>query len=600
MILKLWQLFRDLPIPFLLLSFSIVCVALPVHSSELTPENFKSSIASGVWLIEHFSPYCGHCRAFAPTWEELAERNKEGSAEATGVKLAQVNCAVHGDLCSANNVKGYPQLNIYNNGDFVETFKGARDVERLTEFIKRHAPTPPLPTPPVPETVLEETNYVANPNPSGSVLVLDESNFQSTIEEGPVFVKFFAPWCGHCKKLAPTWKKLAQSMQHKLTVAEVDCESHKALCKENNIGGFPTLVYIADSSHTEYGGGRKLEQLEEFAEKASNSEPKSISPDELKNHVFVEKSIYVLLYPSSEPKLPSILRPLFSSLLGSPMVYTIADPPPSMKSHFSIPSTSAWAIVALKDHDYTIPAAVYSTSSSASSLKKDPTEIDLIKTWLLHNRLPTAIELTQDSFQSVMNSPARPLVVLAAVTPNIKDKVQERMEEIGQKWRARTQGSGMLSENGKERPIVFAWMDIGKWKDWMKSMYGIKYKGSLELDDVEVVVTDHKALVYYDIGHAGSPIKLTSSQSVFSMLDGIAQGNIYPKNSENFIERVARYLNGKLQTIESYIINHPKHMAFLVLLGFVFVVYAIRRALADEPMDKDYVRVGKGKADRLD
>lgn len=41
-------------------------------------------------------------------------------------------------------------------------------------------------------------------------------------------------------------------------------------------------------------------------------------------------------------------------------------------------------------------------------------------------------------------------------------------------------------------------------------------------------------------------------------------------------------------------------MAFLVLLGFVFVVYAIRRALADEPMDKDYVRVGKGKADRLD
>lgn len=188
----------------------------------------------------------------------------------------------------------------------------------------------------------------------------------------------------------------------------------------------------------------------------------------------------------------SILRPLFSSLLGSPMVYTIADPPPSMKSHFSIPSTSAWAIVALKDHDYTIPAAVYSTSTSASSLKKDPTEIDLIKTWLLHNRLPTAIELTQDSFQSVMNSPARPLVVLAAVTPNIKDKVQERMEEIGQRWRARTQGSGMLSENGKERPIVFAWMDIGKWKDWMKSMYGIKYKGSLELDDVEVVVTDHK------------------------------------------------------------------------------------------------------------
>jgi thiol-disulfide isomerase/thioredoxin len=68
--------------------------ALPVQSLELTPENFDSTTANGVWFIENFSPYCGHCKAFLPTWEELVKYN-EGQPQA-GIHLAQVNCVVHG------------------------------------------------------------------------------------------------------------------------------------------------------------------------------------------------------------------------------------------------------------------------------------------------------------------------------------------------------------------------------------------------------------------------------------------------------------------------------------------------------------------------
>lgn len=48
-------------------------------------------------FIEHFSPYCGHCRRFAPTWELLVEHYT--SQEDPGVQLAQVNCAIHGGQC---------------------------------------------------------------------------------------------------------------------------------------------------------------------------------------------------------------------------------------------------------------------------------------------------------------------------------------------------------------------------------------------------------------------------------------------------------------------------------------------------------------------
>lgn len=155
-------------------------------------------------FIEYFSPYCHHCRDFAPTWSKLVQETK-GLAD-PGIQLAQVNCVVYGDLCEENKITYFPQLNLYRNGEFIDTFNGGRDYDVLQDYIKKYAePTStPLPlstttiftVPPItkPEEILHIQTSRPAVNPSGSVLLLNPNNFQEVIDQGSIFIKFFAPW----------------------------------------------------------------------------------------------------------------------------------------------------------------------------------------------------------------------------------------------------------------------------------------------------------------------------------------------------------------------------------------------------------------------
>lgn len=81
--------------------------------------------------------------------------------------------------------------------------------------------------------------------PEDSVILLDKNSFDQLVVKSRAVsvVEFFAPWCGHCKTLAPQYKKLAENVKGIVNVFAVDCESAdgKALCASQGIRAFPTI-----------------------------------------------------------------------------------------------------------------------------------------------------------------------------------------------------------------------------------------------------------------------------------------------------------------------------------------------------------------------
>jgi len=239
----------------LTLVFLSVALAGPL---TLTPENFDSVVdGSKNVFIKFYAPWCGHCKSMIPAYEETAE----AFARESSVVIADVDADAHKELASRFGVSGFPTLKFFKKGSTTpEDYNGGREAKDIIDYVNTQA----------------GTRGRVNKAPS-AVTILTPENFDSIVldENKDVFVEFFAPWCGHCKRLTPIWEKLAQIYHTEpgVVIGSVDADNYKDLGSKYGVSGFPTLIYFSKTNKNgdRYNGGRELPELIEHVNREAGA-----------------------------------------------------------------------------------------------------------------------------------------------------------------------------------------------------------------------------------------------------------------------------------------------------------------------------------------
>ncbi|KAK3036737.1 hypothetical protein RJ639_029702 [Escallonia herrerae] len=243
---------------FATLALFLLSSALADDVVILTEDNFEKEVGlDRAALVEFYAPWCGHCKKLAPEYEKLAGSFKK----AKSVLIGKVDCDEHKSLCSKYGVSGYPTIQWFPKGSLEpKKYEGARNAEALAEFVNNEGGT--------------NVKIAAVPS---NVVVLSSDNFNEIVldETKDVLVEFYAPWCGHCKSLAPTYEKVATAfkLENDVVVANLDADKYKDLAEKYGVSGYPTLKFFPKNNKAgeDYDGGRDLDDFVTFINEKSGT-----------------------------------------------------------------------------------------------------------------------------------------------------------------------------------------------------------------------------------------------------------------------------------------------------------------------------------------
>ncbi|KAL7266996.1 hypothetical protein RUND412_010432 [Rhizina undulata] len=494
--------------------------------------------------------------------------------EAYNFHFGSLNCAAYGDICgdSRVNVQRYPTFNLYKDGKFVETYDtGKNDLRTLSDFVEKYLeiikpgsrPTTTIVLPavqtdkpaatkkekaqvdetkkasPTASKATKETSAskkpqmpLLSPNPNGISKQLDADTFQSlvTATGHGWFIKFYAPWCGHCQAMAPAWQELGKEMRGSLNIGEVNCEESRRLCKDVKVRGYPTIIYFQAGERIEYEGLRGLGDLVSYAKKAAKSGVKEIDLagfEELESKGD-DEVVFLYFYDDATTSEDfAALERLTLSLIGhAPLFKTNSD---LLARRFRVTTWPRFIVVRDGKPSY------YTALSPQDMRDRGRTLAWMKSVWL-----PIVPELTAANSHEIMNGRTVVLGILSRNRPDafaaakkelkeaamefidqrqiaeknerqeLRDKKELRIEEAEDRGdeRALRAAKNMRIQVKEKREVGFAWVDGVFWDRWVRGTYGVNVEEMGE----RIVINDEDSKKYWDTTIDDSPIHPSRSQ----------------------------------------------------------------------------------------
>ena len=217
-----------------------------VHTYFGKKESFNGGDITEV--VFYYAPWCGHSKNAIPEWDKLEANNT------TGVTVRKVNCEDEGGKaeCTKQNIKGFPTIKVHKTDGTSQDYSGARTADAITAHVKSGGSKPAA-------------------KPAAKAASKADASDLGKTDKKHKFVAFYAPWCGHCKKMLPDWKNLEKQHQNhpNVEVISIDCVAYPDIAKNYGIRGFPTIALFTDGKRSDYTGGRTVEAFNDFVKNLS-------------------------------------------------------------------------------------------------------------------------------------------------------------------------------------------------------------------------------------------------------------------------------------------------------------------------------------------
>jgi protein disulfide-isomerase len=477
--------------------------------------------------------------------------------------FASLDCTAFGSACVAHGVGAYPTFILYNDGKEFKRFEGAQDMEGLSSFVEDVLETirpgsRPIGGPDLPKTspdfeasktaastgekdtkltpVLsadtkgaktksplkatatkkkkptKPTKAPSTPNPLGASLSFTAESFQNlvTMSQEPWFIKFYAPWCGHCQAMAPNWVQLAKEMKGRLNIGEVNCDVETRLCKDVRLRGYPTILFFRGGERVEYDGLRGLGDFVTYANKAIDigDGVKDVDAGEFKEMEEKEEVIFVYFYDHATTSEDfAALERLTLSLIG----------------HAKLVKTNS-ALLAERFKITTWPRLLVSRDGRptyyTALAPQDMRDFRTVLHWMQSVWLPIVPELTASNSREIMDGKLVVLGILNRERPDefmigkkeiksaalewmdkqtlafqrerqeLRDAKQLRIEEAedrnDQRALRAAKSIRINMDKSEQKEVGFAWVDGVFWERWIRTTYGIE----VAKDGEKVIIND--------------------------------------------------------------------------------------------------------------
>nr|XP_037278569.1 LOW QUALITY PROTEIN: protein disulfide-isomerase A5-like [Rhipicephalus microplus] len=183
-------------------------------------------------LIMFYAPWCSFCKRLKPDYAKAATELKGHSVLAAMDLNRPENAAIRRHY----NITGFPTLLYFVSGTLKHRYEGDNNKDAIVKFMKNPQQQPKKP---------KEQAWSDEPS---DVVHLTEETFQPTLQKNPsVLVMFYAPWCGHCKKMKPEYVSAAATLKSEGVagiLAAVDATKERSLGSQFNVSGYPTVKYF--------------------------------------------------------------------------------------------------------------------------------------------------------------------------------------------------------------------------------------------------------------------------------------------------------------------------------------------------------------------